>query len=317
MNQSNMYGNVSFTLDWSRALDQLGPYLYYIDQKKTPDIIYTRVLLTNKWHINLTSVNTNESRMPLYKLGGKYHVATASDGVKHVLEVGIEADAKRGKWLYANCKIQANDHSSANQRKYQGGPYNPCICHRFNHFNKPCPSPYSANQTQAILNKKCPTMLRDAPPWSYNQEASVQVISFFTELLQVADEDEDDENVYEDGKFIANYDDQDNVSLQGYSFGASRGGSSHAGAYGLGSTYGSRAHVRTGDASTNGGRYGNPQASEFQKMATSHVQDEGWSTGSKVALVAGGLALFAGLAAAFAPDGVEDDEKKKTKSCRE
>lgn len=321
MNQHNMYGNMSFTLDWSRAVDQLGPYLYYIDQKGNGDIIYSRVLLTSKIHSNLRLVTENESKMPLLKRGDLHHVATASDGIRHFLEIGIEAGAARGKWLYANCSIQANDHSSANSRRYSGGPYKPCICHRFNYFNKVCPSPYPARQTMTILHVKCP-MLRDAPSWNLTQFFS-EMNTALELIVKGNDDDEDDETVYEDDEYFPNYDDHDNVTRQvsmrqpvtifsnlyddgeGSSLGASGWGISYTG--GASSTETFRGSGIYGSSQTSS--YGNQRTSGFQQVSTVKKEDGGLSTGSKVALAAGGLLLLSGLATAVAAACNEDDVK--------
>ena len=176
MEDHNMFGNVSFVIDWEHLLNKMGPHIYEIDQALFNDHSYTRLLLTKeeytgvnpKLHkVNLDSPNSvlkNENR--IYSHIVIAQCKTGRTG-PHQLQIAVEADKSDARWLFENCSIFANDHKQANYcaSEYYGHDiikstgerrvYAPYRCYKYNTgTDVMCPNGWSKKETEQWLTDK-------------------------------------------------------------------------------------------------------------------------------------------------------------------
>ena len=161
----NFYGNVSFVIDWSTLLNEVGPNLYLIDQAINKSRCFTRVLLTNKIHPQLELLSLFDyGSVVTMEFNSYFHISEAQCIVRpgpHELQVGVECDDRVARRLFELCSVHANNHSHANilaqtPRVAANGKeniYQSYKCFRYNTaMGEPCPDTYSIEETENELS---------------------------------------------------------------------------------------------------------------------------------------------------------------------
>ncbi|XP_018021689.1 uncharacterized protein LOC108677896 [Hyalella azteca] len=154
--EHNMYGNVSFTISMCELNARFSFNFYYIDRIEFATHTSTRVLFTEHDYDNVFEVvDFKEYGSPLKRSRWRHAIQCESGHSyehDHRVEIAIEADKENRDWLFRNCKLIANNHSSANTPTHsKKRPYEKSYCHRHNFFGDHCPSDFSTKQTRKLV----------------------------------------------------------------------------------------------------------------------------------------------------------------------
>lgn len=170
--ESNFFGNVTFNMDWIDVYNQFGPFMYLIDQSIKKGNGHTRILLTNREYTSLKPVNLDDQGSPLIMKDGQLHhihqVQCKKGFGPHQIQIAIDTKHDGGKWFYANCDIEPNNHSDVNgqskkmnvYRRNRMMRYVAKKCFKFNTAQGlECPYNFNAEQTKKKLDVSCPSVL--------------------------------------------------------------------------------------------------------------------------------------------------------------
>ncbi|XP_047737197.1 uncharacterized protein LOC108664709 [Hyalella azteca] len=145
----NMFGNVSFYLDWEEVLERFGPNIYCLNIGRTQkDEIRTQLLVTRKTYTTLQKLDlhTHGSALLLGTDGRMLRAVSYQQGshtVTHITQIALEDLDDDGRWFYASCDKMCNDHMTKEHH----------FCFKYNIMRKkkPCPSPLKAGDTWMLL----------------------------------------------------------------------------------------------------------------------------------------------------------------------